>query len=234
MGISSGASTSRRGYLSQLELKQFANITIQDSDEADDVISQAEEMIDAYVGYVRGHMREEVKGLVAEAINSTSFRIQTDQQNVYEQDYFVMCEVEIVGGTGAGQRRKVSASTKAGVITVADAFTTNPSTDSFYRIYQLGKFPRQEDVTHYNQNSVSRYFKSIPEEIKRATAFQVEFIKEMGDAFFNTDKTEMQSESIGDYSYTKSTGASGASRLISPRAQKILRGFVVRTGTIIA
>ncbi len=43
---------SRRGYVTQAELATLADITITDATEADDRISQAEELIDAYVGYI--------------------------------------------------------------------------------------------------------------------------------------------------------------------------------------
>lgn len=227
MAISSGQATSRRGYLSQDELKQFANITIQDTAEADDIISQAEEMIDAYVGYVRKHFEGVVEGLVSNANSATTFTLESEEQNIYEKDFFVLCEVEIVGGTGAGERRKITGSTKAGVITV-DA-DISLSTDSFYRIYQLGKFPRHEDVRLHTNNT---YYKQIPEAVKRATAFQVEYLKEEGSEFFNTDKQNMQSESIGDYSYTRAGGAT-IDRLLAPRVKQILRGYRVRSGRIL-
>jgi hypothetical protein len=46
-----GIPTSVRGYLSKDDLEQLANINITDDTEADDVISQAEEIVDEYVGF---------------------------------------------------------------------------------------------------------------------------------------------------------------------------------------
>jgi hypothetical protein len=233
MGVTSTQATSRRGYLSQDELEQFANIDITDTTEADDKISQAEEMIDAYVGAQDKYMTESIKG-VAAAVGSTSLTLETSQQNVYDIDYFKLCEIEILGGTGAGQRRKITASTKAGVLTIDSAWDTNP-TSGFYKISQIGKFPRYCDVETYTTSAgVSTYYKSIPEPVKRAVAAQIEYLIEMGDSFFAGDKSEMESESIGDYSYTKGQGTSSVSKLISPKTKILLKGIFNRKGVLIA
>lgn len=232
MGVTSTQPTSRRGYLSQSELEQLANITITDGVEADDKISQAEEMIDAYVGPQDKHMTYNVTGLAAAASGNT-LTLEQSQQNTYDIDFFKLCEIEILGGTGAGQRRKISGSTKPGVLTVDTNWTTTPSTDSFYKIHQVGKFPRVCDIESYTSGANTTYYKGIPEAIKRAVAAQVEYFIEMGDAFFAGDKSEMESESIGDYSYSKGQGISGIAKLISPKAKILLRGIFNRGGTIV-
>lgn len=234
MGVDSTQPTSRRGYLSQDELEQFANIAVTDTSEADDRISQAEEMIDAYVGAQNKYMTESVKGVCA-AVASTTFTLESSQQNVYDIDYFKLCEVEILGGTGAGQRRKITGSTKAGVCTIDAAWSTNPTTSSFYKISQIGKFPRHCDVETYTTTAgILTYYKAIPEALKRAVAAQVEYFIEMGDSFFAGDKSEMESESIGDYSYTKGAGVGAIGKLISPKAKLLLKGIYNRTGRLIA
>lgn len=231
MGVTSTQPTSRRGYLSQSELEQLANITITDVTEADDVISQAEELIDAYVGPQSKHIEETIKG-VAAAATSTGLTLETSQQNTYDIDYFKLCEIEILGGTGVGQRRKITGSTKAGVLTIDSAWTTTPSTDSFYKISQIGKFPRACDVETYTSGANTTYYKAIPEAIKRAIAAQVEFYIEMGESYFKGDKPEMESESVGDYSYTKGQGVSNLYKLISPKVKILLKGIVNRIGQI--
>lgn len=232
MTISSEFPTSRRGYLSESELEQFADITVLDTDEGIDRISQAEELIDAYVGYVDKYMPNAITGRVS-ASTSTSITLESDQQNVYDNDYFILCQVEIIGGTGKGQRRKCTTSTKAGVLTVNSAWDTNPDTTSFYKIEQVGKFPRQQDVEFYSEQSPSTYYKSIPEAVKRAVASQVAYMIEMGDGFFAGDEADKTSERIGDYSYTKAEGASGFAKLIAPRAKLLLRGYTNRVGQIV-
>jgi len=230
MSITSTVPTSRRGYLSQSELEQYSNIIVSDTDEADDVISQAEEIIDTYVGFQKKAIRIEIAG---KAVLSTSdtLTLQNDQQNIYEIDYLKLCEIEILGGTGAGQRRKITGQTKDGVITVDTDWVIAPDATSFYKIYQLGKFPRLEDSHLYSTTSPSQYYKSIPEEVKRATAAQVQYIIEMGDKFFSSDKSEKTEEKIADYSYAKSAGASN-DRLIAPKAKILLKHIRCRVGSL--
>lgn len=237
MSVDSTLPTSRRGYLSQDELEQYADISVTDGNEADDRISQAEELIDAYCGYQCRFLEDDVLGKCS-ATGANSITLESSQQNVYENDYFRLCEVEILSGTGQGQRRKITGSTKAGVLTTDSNWTTTPDTTSFYRIYQLGKFPRDVDVSFYSTTTPNTYpntyIKRIPENIKRAVVAQVEYIIEMGDAFFRTNEVEMESESIGDYSYTKGDGeGSVLERMVSPKAKLLLRGFRNKKGKII-
>lgn len=235
MSVASTVPTSRRCYLSQAELQQFADITVTDATEADDQISQAEEIVDSYVGpQLRFYNQTLVRR--ASAGGGSTLTLHADDQNIFENDYFKWCQVEIIGGTGEGQRRTITTSTKAGVLTVQTAWTSAPDSTSMYKIYQLGKFPRYRDVTYYTQDTPYTYYKSIPEQVKRAVAAQVEFIIAMGASYFSTDKSMKQSESIGDYSYTMNGGLNGSSnplsRMIAPKAKIALRGIMVRSGEI--
>jgi hypothetical protein len=236
MGISSSLPTSRRGYLSEDELEQFADITVTDTDEGSDRISQAEEMIDAYVGFQQKFMNGELVAPVSSA-TSLTFTLYTRDQNVYEKNYFVWCEVEIISGTGAGQRRRITASTKPGVLTVASAWTVTPDSTSFYRIYQLGKFPRYCDARLFSEVGDPVYLKNVPEAVKRATASQVQYMIEMGDKFFSTDQSEKVKERIGDYEYENASGGgsgtTGVHKLLAPKARSFLNGIKNRTGRIV-
>jgi hypothetical protein len=233
MSITSTEPTSRRGYLSQGELAQYADITITDTTEADDQIGHAEELIDSYVGFQTKFYKYSLDGM-ASAGGSASITLQGDHQNINEANYFKGMEVEIIGGTGIGQRRKITASTKAGVLTT-DSFTTSPDNTSVYTIYQVGKFPRDTDVFYDSVNSPYTYYKRIPEAIKRAVAAQVEFIIKMGTSYFSTDKVNIGSETIGDYSYKKAGDGSSSSLndLIAPKAKMLLRGIKNIKGTIV-
>lgn len=232
MSVTSTIPTSRRGYLSQSELAQFANITIVDPDEADDVINQAEEVIDSYVGAQQKAFYTKLVGPFA-AITSTTFTIYEAEQQKYEKDYFKWCQVEVVSGTGEGQRRRITASTKAGVLTIDSAWDTNPDTESFYKITQLGKFPRSRDEEYFSEIGTPIYIKTIPEAVRRAVAAQVEYFIEMGPTFFSTDKSQKSSESIGDYSYTNAdSGGTGLHKLVAPKARQLLNGIKNRLGQI--
>lgn len=231
--VSSTVPTSRRSYLSQDELEQMADITVTDTQEADDQIAQAEEFIDAYVGAQERFFPNEIIGMVSTA-TSTTITLAPIHQGVYYNGYFQWCEVEIIGGTGSGQRRTIESSTQAGVFTLRDAWAVTPSTDSVYKVYQLGKFPRVSDVYTITDTNPVTVYKSIPEAVKRAVAAQVEFFVELGNSYFRGDKSEYNSETIGDYSYTKGAGFSGAkiSKLVSPKAKSLLKGITRRWGVI--
>lgn len=222
---------SKRGYLTIAELEEFADITVTDNDEAYDRITQAEEIIDAYVGFQEKAIENDLFGL-ASAGSATTVTLQTNQQNKYEKDYFKTCMVEVVGGSGVGQRSVCTGSTKAGVLTLQDTLSTALDSTSFYKIFQLGKFPRDVDVWYDSENNTDTWYKIIPEEVKRATAAQIEYLIEMGDSFFASDKSEKKAESIGDYSYVNATTGT-IEKLVAPKVKILLRGITNRKGYII-
>lgn len=233
--MESGTSLSYRGYLSIDELEQFADIEVTDQAEGLDQISQAEEIIDAYAGFQKKYFSDVSDGKISAAPSTSSFTLDSNHATEYNQvNYFVGCIVEMLSGAAAGQRRRITASTVDGVIT-CDAFSVNPGVGSFYRIFQVGKFPRYEDVHEYTYVQPPEIYKSIPENVKRAVAAQVQYMIEMGDDFFTTDSAEKSSESIGDYSYTQGSsgnGPMGLSRLIAPKAKAYLRGIRCIVGTL--
>ncbi len=224
---------SRRGYLTQAELIQYANIEILDSTEADDRISQAEEMIDTFVGHQEKAIYYPLHGRAVGG-GASSITLEVNQQNMYEIDYFKYCEIEIIGGIGLGQIRTISANVKAsGLVSVSVPWDTTPDATSMYKIYQLGKFPRECDSRFYSTSEPYQYIKSIPEAIRRATAAQVEYLISMGDDFFSSNKSGFTGESIGDYSYQKNSNvAGGISELIAPKAKALLKGIKNITGEI--
>jgi hypothetical protein len=224
---------SRRQYLAQSELAEYAEITISDVAETDDQISRAEELIDAYVGFQEKSMPDAIRGRFASGSGSGGVLEASRHKNVYQKDYFKYCQIEIIGGTGAGQRKIITGSTYEGAITVDSAWDTAPDSTSYYIIVQLGKFPRCSDSYFDGNVSPQIFVKSIPEAVKRATAAQVEYMITMGDDFFSGDDSNLQSESIGDYSYSRSNNASAGSNLIAPKAKQYLKGIVNRKGTMI-
>lgn len=228
MSITSTTPTSRRGYASNAEIAEYIGVTVDLIDSTK--VELAEQLVDEYCGYQTQYMENDVRGLVYQA-GSASLTLQLDQQQTYGNDYFKLCEVEIIGGAGAGQRRKVTGSTKAGVVTVDTAWATALDTTSYYRIYQLGKFPRQDEVAYESSNET--YYKIIPEAIRRAVCAQYQFIVEMGDAYFETDKANMASESIGDYSYNRKGASPSITSMVGAKAQAELRGYVKRYGQIV-
>lgn len=223
---------SKRGYLTQDELAEFAEINITDEEEADDQISMAEELIDDYVGPQRRFFHNPITGMISAISGDNKFTLDSNFKSSYPYvDQFVGLFVEIIGGPGIGQMKKITASSVDGELTIEGTFGTAVTIASFYKIFQLGKFPRIEDVHFNSYETPHRYYKSIPEAVKRATAAQVEYRINMGDSFFASGGEEV-SERIGDYSYSRKNPG-GTQALIAPKARFLLRDVMNRTGKII-
>ena len=229
---------SNRQYATIAEVEEMADVTSVDNTEFEDRISQAEELIDAYVGFQEKSLNRILQGKATSATTNTLVDTSSDTPLDYDDNFLTFCVIDIIGGTGAGQRRYINASDKdTKSITVSSNWSTVPDSSSIYKIYQLGKFPRLEKDVFFEQDE-SKYYKSIPEAVKRATAAQVQFIIEMGDDYFAGDDAEMDSERILNYSYSRGSGG-GASqsavvKMVAPKARVLLRGIKNRTGRLIA
>lgn len=224
---------SRRRYLTTAELSEYVDITIYDSAEADAQISQAEELIDSYIGTQVKAVGSKFVGQATSGTTTTLIDTSDDSTFVYNTNYFDYCEIEIIAGTNAGQIRQiVSSDPTPKTITVGVAFTSAIDNTSVYKIRQLGKFPRHEDVyslNNPNNSNLPTYYKTIPEAVKRAVAAQMEYIMGKGLEFFSGASDDV-SESIGDYSHTTKTGVN---KLIAPKARELLKGMTNRLGMLI-
>ncbi len=226
---------SRRGYVAASEIAGLvsgfsAGVT-------DEQISEAEEIIDAYVGYQEKFIDIYYRGQCTVPGTTASKIIDnTGGNQLFRIDnYFIGCELECIGGTGIGQRGIIASSNRLEQsVTLAAPFATAMDTTSEWKIYQLGKFPRSKDVIVRRDSSV--YYKSIPEAVKRATAYQVEFMLTQGQSYFASDETNMSSETVGNYTYIRGDRAAGAPSslvsMISPRARAVLKGIKNSTGRI--
>lgn len=247
--------SSRRQYIDANYLSAYLSGTSLSDDysNTDDLISAAEEYIDAWVGYQNKFFRGvsssngvytapdssgsiptvfEVRGRVASVIDASNFVLQQYTQFVFQDDYLAGCWAEIIGGTGIGQTNHIIASVLDGQVTVETPWTTQIDSTSVYRIYQLGKFPRVQDVFFDGINTPVRYYKAIPDAVRRATAAQCVFMNAKGRDFFESDSGSMQSEHLGSYSYARGSKTSSGSIYIAPDAKDALRGITNRTGAI--
>lgn len=216
-----------KNYLTNAEYKEITGITLSDGDFITKV-KKAEEIIDAYVGYHEKFFKQEIAGKVQSATNTT-LKLENNHLNSSYDDFYKYCVVEIVRGKGEGQKRFILSSDKESIGINAWDTDKTPDETSYYRIYQVGKFPRCQDVVFASNAQI--YFKTIPENIKQGVAFQIQYMDKMGEDFINSNKTNLQSESIGDYSYSMNPNVD---QLISPMAKQSLHGFVCRIGKIIA
>lgn len=227
-------STTLRNYLSIPDLQKLADITVTDNQEALRQLERAEAAIDDYVGWQDQDVQNDFRGMVSAVNNDTEIIDTNPASQLHVIDgYFARCVIEIIGGAGVGQVRYISTSSfDDRSVTVADAFDTPLDTTSFYRIYQLAKFPRAaKDV--YSRQDGRFFFKTVPEQVRKAVAAQIEFMIQQGDAFFVGNMADMQSEHIDNYSYAKANaGQSPIVSALAPRARTLLRGYKNSLGTL--
>jgi len=199
-------------------------------------IDLAEQLIDQYVGFPNKHVPVEYQGQVSALGNSNKTIIDTndDSQLEVNDNYFKFCVIEFITGACAGEVKAITSSDKDDKsVTVTDAFTGTPVVGDVFKVYQLGKFPRQKDATV--APSADTFYKTIPQNVRDAVVAQVAYQAQMGDAFFAGDDSDKESESIGNYSYSRGGGGGSSSsvKFLAPRARILLRGFKNLTGRLV-
>jgi hypothetical protein len=217
---------SQRQYATIAEVEQFASITSVDDTEFEDRMSQCEELIDAYVGYQDRFMGSEFIGNVTSATGLTLVDDSFSSKLGTTDNYFAGCYVEIIGGSGVGNRRWIVSSDYTNKSITYEGASIGADTTSVFRIFQLGKFPRSKDA--FLNNDDETWYKIIPEAVRRAVAAQMEFLVNQGDAYFATATMDLASESIGNYSYSRGSGSEGQSpavKMLAPKAKALLRGY---------
>lgn len=252
---------SRRQYITASYLTAYLGSQTLNGDfpTPDALIETAEEMIDGYVGaqhkwfqldssFIAGvytppdyepqtPVVKELRGRITAVISDNTYMLETWQQHAYQDNFFIMCNLDVIGGTGTGASYLISESTLSGQITITNTdysavITPVFDTTSVYRIYQLGKFPRDRDVFYNTFQNPTFYYKAVPENVMQATAAQCEFINRMGIDYITSNAMYLTSEHIGPYSYAKDPKATGTDFLIAPKAKLLLRGFMNRKGVI--
>lgn len=198
-------------------------------------VALAEELIDVYVGVQDKHFKNEYDGEITSLLSGNkvidaSSLSQLKQQNT---NVFSRCVIELVTGDAAGTIRLITASDGSDYSVTYDGDAiADIAVGDIFRIYQLAKFPRQKD--QFTRNSI--YYKTIPRAVKDAVIAQTQFIIEMGDDYFNGNEADAGSESIGNYSYSNSSGNGGQQsavvKMVAPKARTLLRGIVNRLGRI--
>lgn len=222
-----------RGYLSKAELDNLAPGVTGTDDEKIALIDRAEALIDSYIGHQDKAVNMEIRGV---AVSGDTDKLQLGGNEVNKTsgaNYLKGCAIEILDGTGEGQVRIIKSQSLAGEIVVTKNWDTQPDDTSYYRIYQVGKLPRQgKDLTNDTVNGENRYFRVIPTAVKQAVAAQVEYIQQMGLEYFTGGDSNMQSESSDGYSYTRGENGTSGKGLVAPAVRSLLAGsgIINRTG----
>lgn len=206
---------SLRNYLTIEEVEEYADIVINDNAEGLDRIRQAEEFIDSYVGFQDQFLKGKYSGNADSGSQNT---LVDSELSTYQDGFFLGATLEIVAGTNAREKRRITDFSKSSnQITVESNFSNPIDNTCVYIIYQVGKFPRVKDIISEN----NKIYPVIPEAVKRATAAQLQYMIEKGDDFF-VGATDFDSESLDGYSYSTSQKSK---RLIAPKARLLLKGI---------
>lgn len=203
-------------------------------------VALAEELIDRYVGPQPQFMRATYHGSITAITNSnkTFADTGTNTQLDLTNNQFKGAVLEMLSGSAAANRAVVDSSDKTNkTVTLKAALSTTPAVGDYFKIYQLAKFPRIQDV--YATPDGLYYYPNIPEAVREATVAQVEFIIAKGAGYFTGGDAELQSESFLNYSYKRlgsdsnsGSGGSSLSNLIAPQAKALLRGIMNRKGNL--
>lgn len=197
-------------------------------------VALAEALIDDYVGFQPKFYQHDCVGTVSASLAGKVVDENSNSPLFVTDNTFSHCVIEIIGGSGVGQSRVITSSSQDERSVSFEGAAFNPALDdtSVYRIYQLAKFPRRQDSKTPSGESI--FYKFIPDAIKNATIAQTEFVIAMGDDYFTGDDSEMDSERILNYSYSRggNAGQSAQVKFVSPQARVLLRGYKNRTGRI--
>lgn len=218
--------STKRGYLTD---SQYQSITGNDGlgVTATATIEKAEAIIDGYIGF-HSKARPELSGTV-KAATTTTVTLSNELTGV---DYLKGCTIEFLSGNLAGTLTVIQGNTADNIITVVEALDAAPALNDMYRIYQVGKYP--ETLANTVISDVTHYAPLIPQALREAVAYQVEYMQELGDATFSGRAGLVDSERIDNYSYSLGDNAKGGRILIAPKARQALAGsgIINRTGSI--
>lgn len=225
-----------RGYLTPQQYGALTGVDISDGDATLKLLSAAEAIVDGYLGTWRpavGHLQG-----VAAAASTEGMTLAPEHQNLASVDLLRGCIVEFVSGDAAGYYTNIANSDRLGHVGYQTALPVEPLAGDVYHIYQMGKIPRlgQADLISVLQpDGNQRTVRQIPPALREAVAAQALYITEMGADYFNGNAMNMDSESFGSYSYTKSAGSKGTGSMIAPKAKQALMGsgLINRTGVIV-
>lgn len=211
----------------------LTNVQVVEATATEAQLDLAEQLIDQYVGWQSKHVRSDFDGEITAidslVISDTSSTSKLDSAGY--DNYWNYCVVEFMSGSAAGEIKRITASDySAKTITIDSATTGSLAVGDVFRVYQLAKFPRVKDT--FNRDTV--FYKAIPKAVQEAVIAQVSFIIEMGDSYFTGEDSEMDSESIMSYNYSRgaNSGQSAIVKMLAPKARILLRGIKNRTGIL--
>jgi len=202
---------------------------------ADQHISYAEKLVDAYCG-AWPQFYSEPTGEV-EAVSGAVVTSTLTFGTSYNPNYWAAggLYLHVYAGAGVGEERLITASSTAGTVTLLTAISGMDTTSKFI-LRQHSCFPRYKDIDGAD-------VPFIPKQVKMAVAAQVAYGTQRGSEgsgmwhsdVVSNDRSSITSESYGSgYSYSRDARmVQGAAQFIAPQAAMHLRGFIWRLGRLI-
>ncbi len=236
---------SRFNYLTPENLAQYIHTmaTVTDNDLAAKFITDAERIVDAYVGagprfysdLTGSNTNTITSGASAAVVSGTVFGNR--RPNYWAKGGHYLELLDIPGNpTSAdiGQSRLITAST-SGQVTLLSGFSADIAAGASFWLHQESAFPRVWDSDPFGTPQ-------LPDELEQAVAWQVEYGIQfgseehgLGDSAVATDLGgQVQSRTYASgYSETRVPGeARGLARWVAPKARAILRRIMHNTGRL--
>jgi len=213
--------------------------SVTNEDMAARFISDAEHIIDAYVGaapkfYIDG-TGESIALLASGDTVWSGNRWGNRHPNYWAAGGVYVTVVDGAPASVLGQRRLIIAS-DTDQVTLASGFAEDVPAGALFNFQQESRFPRWRDRMNVDMPD-------MPYELKRATAFQVEYGFLFGSeeaglseaSVADGESTEIQSRSYASgYAESRAVGSASSKRglalLIAPRARAELRNLLGATG----
>jgi hypothetical protein len=235
------AAYSDYNYIRPAELPEIlvTMASVTDESMAARFISDAEHIIDAYVGpapkfYIDG-TGQSTALLASGATTFFGNRWGNRHPNFWARGGVYVEIVDNAPAAVIGQQRLIVASDDD-VVTLASGFSAAIPAGALFNFTQRSRFPRWRDRMNLDMPD-------MPPELKRATAFQVEYGFLFGSEQFGLsdqgvadgESTEIQSRSYASgYAESRAVGSASSKRglalLIAPRARAELRNLLGVTG----
>lgn len=232
--------TTLRGYLNDAQYQQITGAASIGGDESatDPIIGRAETIIDAYIGNWQPAIAEHYDGAAADASSTGMIIAPEHVRQLPGVNYLKGMVLEMLSGDAEGIFRVITSQTATGALTFDRDFdeAKAPEAGDIYHIYQVGKVPRahSNDLRAFVSGDVRTYAKTVPQALREAVAWQVKYMQELGDTYFDGSQMQYDSERIGSYSYSKGDSAKGIGSLVAPKARQTLSGtgLINRTASI--
>jgi len=236
---------SRLNYITPGKLAQYIHTMsgVTDNDQAASFITDAERIVDAYVGPAPRFYTDQTGDTSAVIASGTSASVVTAdvfgdrRPNYWAKGGHYLHVLDVPGSPSSaliGESRLIVAST-SGQVTLVSGFLTDVPSGSTFWLHQESAFPRVWDTDNFGTPR-------LPDVLENAVALQVEYgilygseAFGLGDSGVATDEgASVQSRTYASgYSESRQPGQErGLARWTAPRARALLRSIMSNAGRL--